>query len=178
MVAVEVAEMETEINALRERVRDLEQTTAALEAENSMLRERCDKSEESALVELTRSTQMKQVMTSMSAMLIDGLRKMQTAVDEEQRARAEERVAKQERRAQQERALEVGSGGLPVFLDQENERVAGAPERAEAEVLGEVVETSSLDKLPGNAFEPRDIQSDLRKLAALGEPDKGSNFRH
>jgi len=179
MVAVEVAEMETTIRLLREQVRDYERTIAALEAENNMLRERCEKSEESAVIELTRATQMKQTMTDMSAMLIAGLRKMESDVDEALRVRAEERAAKEARRAQQERDLEVGSGGLPVFLDQSPERVAGGPEHGEAEALGEVTETSSLDKLPPASFQP-DIESDLERLAKLGsggEPDKGESFR-
>lgn len=172
MVAVEVAEMETTIHNMREHVRDCERTIAALEAENAMLRERCERAERDALDELIRSTQMKQTMTDMSSMLIAGLRKMEHQVDEDRRARALERIEKEERRAAQERALEVGSGGLPLFMDSDETPPQPAPPPEE-------IETSSLDKLPPASFQP-DIETDLQKLARLGsggEPDKGDTFR-
>ena len=161
MVAVEVAEMETTIHTLREQVRDLERTVAALEAENAMLQSRCEKAEDAAMTELVRSTQMKQVMTSMSAMLIDGLRKMEEAVDEERRTRAE----KEARRLEQERLLGVGGEDAPFGAAPVAEPPVLGPQQAD--VLGE---SSTLDKLAPATFQT-DLESDLQRLAALGETD-------
>ena len=170
--AVEVAEMETMLNELRERLRDVELTNRALEAENALYQSRNGVLEESALNELVRSTQMRQILTDMSALLIAGLKKMEENVDAARRDRAE----REARRLEQERALEVGSGDLPIFMDQEAAAPVTAPSRSEAEALGEEIETSSLDRIPVNEWGP-DPESDIEKLAKLGEPDKGPSFR-
>jgi hypothetical protein len=175
MVAVEVAEMETTIQHLREQVRDLELTCRALEVENQMYQARCTVAEAAALDELVRSTQMRQTMTDMSAMLIAGLRKMEDNVDEARRVQAE----REARRLEQERALEVGSGHLPLFMGQGPDAPVTAPSEPqlppEAEPLGEI-STSSQSLIPTNAFQP-DLETDLERLTKLGEPDKVSNFR-
>lgn len=170
MVAIEVAEMETEINALRERARTLELTNRALEAENALYEARCRASDEAALNELVRSTQMRQILTDMSAMLIAGLKRMEESVDVARRDRAE----REARRIEQERALEVGSGDLPLFMDQNETPPQPAPPPEE-------IESSSLNKIPANEWaEPSkepDVESDIERLARLGEPDKGPTFR-
>lgn len=168
MVAIEVAEMETTIQFLRDQVRDLELTNRALEAENAIYQSRLQVAEAAALDELVRSTQMRQTLTDMSAMLISGLRKMEENVDRERRTRAE----KEARRIEQERALEVGSGDVPLFMEKNETPPETAPPPPDE------IETSSLDRIPANAFAPVDLESDLQKLERLGKgDDKDPAFR-
>lgn len=173
MVAVEVAEMETTIQYLRDQVRELEITNRALEAENAMYEARCSTAEASSMDELVRSTQMKQMMTDMSSLLLAGLRKMEEEVTADRRSRAE----KEARRREQEKALEVGSDDKPLFLDKNEPAPVTAPSASEAEALGEPQpQTSSLDLIPGVDY-PSDPETDIERLAQLGEPDKGPTFR-
>lgn len=173
MVAFEVAEMETTIQYLRDQVRDLEIANRALEAENAMYQARCYTAETSSMDELVRSTQMKQIMTDMSSMLLAGLRKMEEEVTADRRSRAE----KEARRREQEKALEVGGDDKPLFLDKNEPPPVTAPSAPEAEAVGEP-QTSSLNLIPGVDYpSSSDPETDIERLAQLGEPEKGPTFR-
>ena len=170
MVAVEVAEMETTIQYLRDHVRKLELDNRTLETENAMYQARCRVAEESALNELVRSTQMRQTLTDMSAMVIAGLRKMEENVDKERRVRAEKEALRRE----QEAAMAAEMGEAPLFITKNEPPPVTAP--SEATPAPEIVRyvdaaESSSNRIPVNAWAP-DVQADLKQLVALGEADK------
>lgn len=177
MVAIEVAEMESTIQFLREEVRDLEKRIAAAEAENAMLRARCEEADETAHTELVRSTTMKATMTQMSALLLSGLKQMEDEVSRERAERAE----KEARRLEQERAILKEGGDAPLFL-------TGAREPREVHKLACDGKLNGVDKHSPDLDEQREqrstgsklptvdlntisIESDIEKLAKLGEPD-------
>lgn len=123
MTAMEVANMENELSELRDRVIDLNATNRALEAENAIWESRSRSAEQRAEDELVRATEMRQILTDVSNMLLEGLRKIEAKVVE---ARSE-RDEKEARRRQQETALEVGSGDSPLFIAGEEPAPITAP---------------------------------------------------
>ncbi len=149
MVANEVADLEQTVETQRQTIIDLERQLSMHQTELMMLRSQSRKLEDEHREAVIRSTAMKQIMTSMSAMLLDGIAKLDARIDDERKTRMAEEVERllnervsekdrndHNRRMMETRGMTVHEGTpLPPRADIIAER--GKPDLEALQLLGQ-----------------------------------------